>query len=54
MADFSDKSSAEKVNRISISILLKYVREAIEASRQQPPKRFRAPKSEMGLKFEER
>lgn len=54
MADFSDKSSAEKQNRIPITLLLKYVREAIEISRRQPPKRFRTPKYELGLKFEER
>ncbi|WAR30329.1 hypothetical protein MAR_032871 [Mya arenaria] len=54
MGDFSDKSSEAKRFRIPVLCLLEYIKEAQEISSRQPPKRFRKPITEIGLKFEER
>ena len=54
MCDFSDRSLENKHLRIPINVLFEYIKEAHEISRRQPPKRFQKPKSEVGLKFDER
>ncbi|XP_060575267.1 uncharacterized protein LOC132732779 isoform X8 [Ruditapes philippinarum] len=54
MGDFSDKSLENKHLRIPINVLFEYIKEAHEISTRQPPKRFQKPKSEIGLKFDER
>ena len=54
MCDFSDKSSENKRVRIPVDDLLRYIKEAAEIEQTKPPKRFRLPKSEIGLKIVER